>query len=175
MGFVLTSIAYSAQTHNILTYTHDRWLLYFLTHAYEERKEPWPALPLSIIFGRNPSAAGLHKTALGFEKSHDPEEAARGQIKRLKEKMDKINELRKELPSLKDKLNKRLLPIEVIEGDLENDIITTEKDEIGKVLINDNYPYALIKVKNEKFDFDKTFNCGSAKVKIKKPDWLQIT
>ena len=44
-----------------------------------------------------------------------------------------------------------------------------------KVLINDNYPYALIKVKNEKFDFDKTFNCGSAKVKIKKPDWLQIT
>ncbi len=31
------------------------------------------------------------------------------------------------------------------------------------------------KVKNEKFDFGKTFNCGSAKVKIKKPDWLQIT
>ena len=47
--------------------------------------------------------------------------------------------------------------------------------EIGKILINDDYPYALIKVKNEKFDFDKTFNCGSAKVKIKKPDWLQIT
>ena len=76
---------------------------------------------------------------------------------------------------LKDKLNKRLLPIEVIEGNLENEIISDEKDEIGKVLINDNYPYALIKVKNEKFDFGKTFNCGSAKVKIKKPDWLQIT
>ena len=43
---------------------------------------------------------------------------------------------------------------------------------IGKVLINDDYPYALIKVKSEKFDFGKTFNCGSAKVKIKKPDWL---
>ena len=76
---------------------------------------------------------------------------------------------------LKNKLNKRLLPIEVIEGDLENDIITTEKDEIGKVLINDNYPYALIKIRNEKFDFKRTFNCGSAKVKIKKPDWLQTT
>ena len=76
---------------------------------------------------------------------------------------------------LKDKLNKRLLPIEVIEGKLENEIITFEKDEIGKVLINDNYPYAIFKVKNEKFDFDKTFNCGSAKVKIKKPNWLQIT
>ena len=76
---------------------------------------------------------------------------------------------------LKDKLNKRLLPIEVIEGNLNNEIISVENDEIGKVLINDDYPYALIKVKSEKFDFDKTFNCGSAKVKIKKPNWLQIT
>ena len=76
---------------------------------------------------------------------------------------------------LKDKLNKRLLPIEVIEGNLENDIIEFEKDEIGKVLINDDYPYAIIKVKNEKFDFGKIFNCGSAKVKIKKPNWLNIT
>ena len=76
---------------------------------------------------------------------------------------------------LKDKLSKRLLPIEVVEGNLENEIISDEKDEIGKVLINDNYPYAIIKFKNEKFDFGKTFNCGSAKVKIKKPGWLQIT
>ena len=76
---------------------------------------------------------------------------------------------------LKERLNKRLLPIEVIEGNLEYDIISIEKDEIGKVLINDDYPFAIIKTKNEKFDFDKVFNCGSAKVKIKKPDWLQIT
>ena len=76
---------------------------------------------------------------------------------------------------LKDKLNKRLLPIEVIEGNLESDILSVEKDEIGKVLINDDYPFAIIKIKNEKFDFDKTFNCGSAKIKIKKPSWLQIT
>ena len=76
---------------------------------------------------------------------------------------------------LKDKLNKRLLPIKVIEGNLENEVISVEKDEIGKVLIKDDYPYALIKFRNKKFDFSKTFNCGSAKVKIKKPDWLQIT
>ena len=75
---------------------------------------------------------------------------------------------------LKDKLNKRLLPIEVLEGNLNNEIISVENDEIGKVLINDDYPYALIKVKNEKLDFGKTFNCGSAKIKINKPDWLQI-
>ncbi len=76
---------------------------------------------------------------------------------------------------LKDKLNKRLLPIEVIEGDLEDDVIAFEKDEIGKILINDDYPFAIFKVKNEKFNFNKTFNCGSAKIKVKKPDWLKIT
>ena len=86
-----------------------------------------------------------------------------------------LNSSNSSLIKLKDKLNKRLLPIEVIEGHLENEIISVENDEIGKVLIKDSYPYAIIKVKNEKFDFDKTFNCGSAKVKIKKPDWLQIT
>ena len=76
---------------------------------------------------------------------------------------------------LKDKLSKRLLPIEVIEGDLEDDVIVFEKDEIGKILINDDYPFAIFKVKNEKFNFNKTFNCGSAKIKVKKPDWLKIT
>ena len=76
---------------------------------------------------------------------------------------------------LKDKLNKRLFPIEVIEGNLKDDVISFEKDEIGKVLIKDDYPYAIIKIKNEKFDFDKILNCGSAKIKVKKPDWLRIT
>ncbi len=75
---------------------------------------------------------------------------------------------------LKDKLSKRLLPIEVVEGDLKNDVIAVEKDEIGKILINDDYPFAIIKVKNEKFNFNKTFDCGSAKIKVKKPDWLKI-
>ena len=76
---------------------------------------------------------------------------------------------------LKDKLSKRLLPIEVIEGDLEDDVIAFEKDDIGKILINNDYPFAIFKVKNEKFNFNKTFNCGSAKIKVKKPDWLKIT
>ena len=73
---------------------------------------------------------------------------------------------------LKDKLNKRLLPIEVIEGNLENEIISIEKDEIGKVLIKDDYPYAIIKITNKNFNFDKTFNCGTAKIKIIRPFWL---
>ncbi len=54
-------------------------------------------------------------------------------------------------------------------------MISIEKDEIGKVLIKDDYPYAIIKIKNEKFEFDKIFDCGSAKVRVRKPDWLQTT
>ncbi len=73
---------------------------------------------------------------------------------------------------LKDKLNKRLLPIKIIEGDLKHDMISFGKDEIGKVLIKDDYPYAIIKIKNENFNFDKTFNCGGAKIKIIRPFWL---
>tara|TARA_A100001035_G_scaffold83786_1_gene65089 strand:+ start:121 stop:1005 length:885 start_codon:yes stop_codon:yes gene_type:complete len=73
---------------------------------------------------------------------------------------------------LKDKLNKRLLPIKIIEGDLKDDMILFGKDEIGKVLIKDDYPYAIIKITNKNFNFDKTFNCGTAKIKIIRPFWL---
>tara|TARA_B100001057_G_scaffold454835_1_gene500929 strand:+ start:1228 stop:2118 length:891 start_codon:yes stop_codon:yes gene_type:complete len=76
---------------------------------------------------------------------------------------------------LKDKLNKRLLPIEILEGKLESDIISLDNDEIGKVLINEDNAFAIIKIKNEKFEFNKTFDCGSAKIKVKKPNWLEIT
>ena len=75
---------------------------------------------------------------------------------------------------LKNKLSKRLLPVQVIEGDLEDSMISIEKDEIGQILLKDDYPFAIIKIKNEKFGFDKTFDCGSAKIKVRKPDWLKI-
>ena len=46
---------------------------------------------------------------------------------------------------LKDKLSKRLLPIEIIDGQLDEDEKIYNNDvEIGKVLINQEYPYALI-------------------------------
>ena len=51
-------------------------------------------------------------------------------------------------------------------------MISVEKDEIGKVLIKDDYPYAIIKIKNKNFNFGKTFNCGKAKIKIIRPFWL---
>ncbi len=75
---------------------------------------------------------------------------------------------------LKDKLSKKLLPIEVIEGSIKvDDIVSINKIEIGKILINKKYPFGLIKFKDESFDFDKKFNCGSASIKILKPIWLK--
>ena len=75
---------------------------------------------------------------------------------------------------LKNKLTKRLLPIKIIEGNInEGDSIFNEETEIGKVLIDKNYPFAVIKHTSEKFDFNSTFKLNNAKIKIIKPNWLQ--
>lgn len=74
---------------------------------------------------------------------------------------------------LKNKLTKRLLPIKIVEGKIsEGDSIFSEDSEIGKVLISENYPFAVIKYTSEKFDFNSTFKINNAKVKIIKPNWL---
>ena len=47
---------------------------------------------------------------------------------------------------LKNKLSKRLLPIKVVDGKLfEDEKIYNNEVEIGKILINEEYPFALIK------------------------------
>ena len=74
---------------------------------------------------------------------------------------------------LKNKLTKRLLPVKIIEGNInEGDIIFNKDTEIGKVLIGQNYPFAVIKYTSEKFDFNSIFKINNAKVKIIKPNWL---
>ena len=74
---------------------------------------------------------------------------------------------------LRKKLNKRLLPVKIIEGKIsEGDSIFNEDVEIGKVLISENYPFAVIKYTSEKFNFNSTFKINNAKVKIIKPNWL---
>ena len=75
----------------------------------------------------------------------------------------------------KDKLNKRIFPLTVVEGSLDTEIISIENKEIGKVLIKNNNSFALIKFKEKEFDFNKKLDCGDAKILIKKPDWLNIT
>ena len=75
---------------------------------------------------------------------------------------------------LKDKLSKKLLPIEVLKGSIKvDDEVSFNKIKLGKILISDKYPFGLIKFKDESFDFNKTLNCGSASIKILKPQWLK--
>ena len=74
---------------------------------------------------------------------------------------------------LKNKLTKRLFPIKIVEGNInEGDLIVNEDSEVGKVLIGKKYPFALIKITSDKFDFNSTFKINDGKVKIIKPNWL---
>ena len=76
---------------------------------------------------------------------------------------------------LKNKLSKRLLPIEIIDGELSEDETIYYNDiEIGKVLINEEYPFALIKYSNENFNKDFTFKSKNGSFKIFIPEWLKI-
>jgi len=75
---------------------------------------------------------------------------------------------------LKNKLNKRLLPIEVINGEIKvGEAILTNNNEIGKILIDNEYPFGLIKHRSEFFDLEKKFQCKNAVIKIKKPEWIK--
>ena len=74
---------------------------------------------------------------------------------------------------LKNKLSKRLLPIQLIKGELKDDIIKYNDNEIGKVLIKNKFPFASIKYLNENFDEKNEFNCGSATIKVIKPSWIK--
>ena len=75
---------------------------------------------------------------------------------------------------LKYKLSKRLLLIEIIEGELnQDDLIYNGNFEVGKVLINNKYPFALVKYLNEHFINQIEFKSKNAKLKIRKPDWIK--
>ena len=76
---------------------------------------------------------------------------------------------------LRNKLRRRILPIKKISGEIiENDIIKYKNNEIGKVIINKPYSFALIKVVEP--DLKELTNselvCGNSKVKILKPEWV---
>jgi len=76
---------------------------------------------------------------------------------------------------LKNKLSKRLLPIKIIDGKLEEDEkIYNNNVEIGKVLINGSYPFALIKYLDKNFIKDKIIKSKNGSFKIFIPEWLQI-
>ena len=76
---------------------------------------------------------------------------------------------------LKNKLSKRLLPIQLVEGNLlENEKIINNNIEIGTILINGNYPFALIKFQNANFEKNKLYKGKNGSFKILIPEWLKI-
>jgi len=75
---------------------------------------------------------------------------------------------------LKSKLSKRLLPIEVIKGNISQDEkIYINNVEIGKILINGKYPFALIKFLDKNFAKEQTIQGENGSFKIIIPQWLQ--
>jgi folate-binding protein YgfZ len=74
---------------------------------------------------------------------------------------------------LKNKLSKRLLPIYLIEGEInQDDLIYNGDFEIGKVLISNEYPFALIKYLDDNFNQENEFKSKNAKLKINIPSWI---
>ena len=76
---------------------------------------------------------------------------------------------------LKNKLSKRLLPVQVIEGKIsEDETIINNEVEIGKILINEEYPFALVKYMNENFVKNHTYKSKNASFKIFISEWLKV-
>jgi folate-binding protein YgfZ len=75
---------------------------------------------------------------------------------------------------LKGKLSKRLMPIKLIKGQLtEGAPIYNGSAEIGKVMINSEYPFALIKYLDKDFSETVELKSDNALLKVKKPDWIK--
>ena len=76
---------------------------------------------------------------------------------------------------LKNKLLKRLLPIKIIDGKIsENEKVYNNNVEIGKILISDDYPFAVIKILDKNFNKDQIYKGKNGSFKIFIPEWLKI-
>jgi len=73
---------------------------------------------------------------------------------------------------LKKKLTKRLFPIKVIDGTIQNETISYKDNEVGKILIKGKYPFALIKFKDVNLKNNIEFTCKGGIVKIIIPEWI---
>jgi len=76
---------------------------------------------------------------------------------------------------LRNKLRRRILPVQKINGEImENNIIKYKDAEIGKIMISKPYPFGLIKIVEP--DMEEFINidldCNNSKVKIIKPEWI---
>jgi folate-binding protein YgfZ len=73
---------------------------------------------------------------------------------------------------LKNKLSKRLMPIKLIEGKIStDDIIFYDNKEIGKILIDSEFSFGIIKLDYEKNIYGKVLKTTKGKIMINKIDW----
>ena len=73
---------------------------------------------------------------------------------------------------LKEKINRRIYPIEIIDGNLNvDDIIKVNNKEIGKIINNSKYPFGLFKFKDTNFKIESILDTPKGKIKIIKPFW----
>ena len=76
---------------------------------------------------------------------------------------------------LRNKLRRRILPVQKISGEIsENDIIKYKDLEIGKIMISKPYSFGLIKIVDPDIEEFNNIDlvCGNSKIKIIKPEWI---
>ena len=73
---------------------------------------------------------------------------------------------------LKNKLSKKLFAIKIIEGNISSEEIFLKDKEVGKLLIKNKNPFAIIKIQSDLLNFENVYQCGEAKLKILKPAWI---
>ena len=73
---------------------------------------------------------------------------------------------------LKEKISRRIYPIDIIEGNIEIDeVIKINNTEIGKIVNNSKFPFGLFKFKDPNFKLEITISTNKAKIKVRKPFW----
>ena len=78
---------------------------------------------------------------------------------------------------LKNKVNKRLFALQITNGKVQDgQKINFDNEEIGKVLINDLFPFGLIKINKENKNLitNKELKTETATIKINIPNWMVI-
>ncbi len=78
---------------------------------------------------------------------------------------------------LKNKVNKRLFALQITNGKVQDgQKINFDNEEIGKVLIDDLFPFGLIKInkENKNLIINKELKTETATIKINIPNWMVI-
>ena len=65
------------------------------------------------------------------------------------------------------------MAINIIKGNIKKDQdIFLLNEKIGKILIDSEYPFGVLNIKNKNVDFNKIYNTETAEIKIIKPEWI---